>query len=119
MANKKQDNEDTRDVFEKALDKPEYVLTPEATAAGILASILGGMAGGRAIGRRLASKATRKAEAEALARADKDGSLGWGRGKDRQTIAALDKRRTYGMAIGGVSGTGAGIYAGTRRKERD
>ncbi len=121
MAGKKPDNEDTRDVFDKALDGPEYALTPEATAtaAGIMASIVGGMAGGRAIGRRLASKATRKAEAEALARAAKDGSLGWGRGKDRQIIDALDKRRAYGMAIGGVSGAGGGLYADFRRKERD
>jgi hypothetical protein len=119
MAGKKQDNEDTRDVFEKALDKPEYALTPEQSIAALTASIAGGLYGGKAIARRLASKATRKAEAEAMARAAKDGSLGYGRGKDAKVLDALSSRVNYGRYAGGAAGGAAGVYAGTRRKERD
>jgi len=115
MAKQKSDG---RDVFEKALDDDEYYLTGAEGAALLAAGVIGGIAGGGILGRRLTSKARRAAESAALKRAAKDGSLGWGKGRDRTILDRRSRRGQLGEVIGGAAGMGGAVYAGTRKKPR-
>ncbi len=108
---------DSRDVFEKALDD-DHVLTGDQAVGLLIAGVLGGTIGGRALGKRLASKAKRKAEDAAIARANRDGTKGWGRGKDARLIEDRHTRMINAGIGGGALGGGGAVYASTLKRDK-